>query len=120
MGADITVEAGYIHAKASRLKGCRLVLDKITVTGTENILMAATLADGITIIENAAKEPEVTDLAHFLNKMGAKIRGVGTDILTVEASKSSAFPACTTTSCRTGSKPALIWSPARSPAAMSV
>ncbi|WKJ90995.1 UDP-N-acetylglucosamine 1-carboxyvinyltransferase [Methylomonas montana] len=84
MGADITVEAGYIHAKATRLKGCRLVLDKITVTGTENILMAATLAEGITIIENAAKEPEVTDLAHFLNKMGAKITGVGTDILTVE------------------------------------
>ena len=84
MGADIQVEAGYIHAKAKRLQGCRLVLDKITVTGTENILMAATLAEGITIIENAAKEPEVTDLAHFLNKMGAKITGIGTDILTVE------------------------------------
>lgn len=84
MGADIKVESGYIHAKASRLKGCRLVLDKITVTGTENILMAATLADGVTIIENAAKEPEVSDLAHFLNKMGAKISGIGTDILTVE------------------------------------
>ncbi|MDT4290042.1 UDP-N-acetylglucosamine 1-carboxyvinyltransferase [Methylomonas sp. MO1] len=84
MGADITVEAGYIHAKVKRLKGCHLVLDKVTVTGTENILMAATLAEGITIIENAAKEPEVTDLAHFLNKMGAKITGVGTDILTVE------------------------------------
>ncbi len=84
MGADIQVEAGYIHAKVKRLKGCRLVLDKITVTGTENILMAATLAEGTTIIENAAKEPEVTDLAHFLNKMGAKITGIGTDILTVE------------------------------------
>ena len=84
MGADIQVESGYIHAKVKRLKGCRLVLDKITVTGTENILMAATLAEGITIIENAAKEPEVTDLAHFLNKMGAKISGIGTDILTVE------------------------------------
>ncbi len=84
MGADITVEAGYIHAKVKRLQGCHLVLDKVTVTGTENILMAATLAEGITIIENAAKEPEVTDLAHFLNKMGAKITGVGTDILTVE------------------------------------
>ena len=77
MGADIQVEAGYIHAKAKRLKGCRLVLDKITVTGTENILMAATLAEGTTIIENAAKEPEVTDLAYFLNKMGAKISGIG-------------------------------------------
>lgn len=92
MGADITVEAGYIHAKATRLKGCRLVLDKITVTGTENILMAATLADGITIIENAAKEPEVTDLAHFLNKMGAKISGVGTDILTVEGVEKLGVP----------------------------
>ena len=84
MGADIQVEAGYIHAKAKRLKGCRLVLDKITVTGTENILMAATLAEGTTIIENAAKEPEVSDLAYFLNEMGAKISGIGTDILTVE------------------------------------
>lgn len=83
LGADIQVEAGYIHAKCKRLKGCRLVLDKITVTGTENILMAATLAEGVTIIENAAKEPEVSDLAHFLNKMGAKITGIGTDILTV-------------------------------------
>lgn len=83
MGADIEVEAGYIHAKVKRLQGCHLVLDKVTVTGTENILMAATLAEGITIIENAAKEPEVTDLAHFLNKMGAKITGVGTDVLTV-------------------------------------
>jgi UDP-N-acetylglucosamine 1-carboxyvinyltransferase len=84
MGADIQVEAGYIHAKAKRLKGCHLVLDKITVTGTENILMAATLTEGVTIIENAAKEPEVSDLAHFLNKMGAKISGIGTDILTIE------------------------------------
>ncbi len=84
MGAEIIVEGGYIHAKADRLKGCRLVLDLITVTGTENILMAATLAEGITVIENAAKEPEVTDLAHFLNKLGAKITGIGTDVLTVE------------------------------------
>ena len=84
MGADIQVEAGFIHAKVKRLKGCHLVLDKITVTGTENILMAATLAEGITIIENAAKEPEVSDLAYFLNEMGAKISGIGTDILTVE------------------------------------
>ena len=84
MGADIQVESGYIHARAKRLQGCHLVLDKITVTGTENILMAATLAEGITIIENAAKEPEVSDLAHFLNAMGAKISGIGTDILVVE------------------------------------
>ena len=84
MGADIQVEAGYIHAKASRLQGCRLVLDKVTVTGTENLLMAAVLAEGTTIIENAAKEPEVSDLAHFLKAMGAKIRGIDTDILTIE------------------------------------
>lgn len=84
MGADITVENGFIHAKATRLKGCRLVLEQITVTGTENLLMAATLAEGTTIIENAAKEPEVTDLAHFLNKMGAKITGIGTDVLVIE------------------------------------
>jgi len=84
MGADIRVEAGYIHAQAKRLQGCHLVLDKITVTGTENILMAATLAEGVTIIENAAKEPEVSDLAYFLNKMGAKIKGIGSDILEVE------------------------------------
>ncbi len=84
MGADIQVESGFIHAKVKRLKGCHLVLDKITVTGTENILMAATLAEGTTIIENAAKEPEVSDLANFLNAMGAKISGIGTDILVVE------------------------------------
>ncbi|WP_333875867.1 UDP-N-acetylglucosamine 1-carboxyvinyltransferase [Methylobacter sp.] len=84
MGADITVENGFIHAKAARLKGCRLVLEQITVTGTENLLMAAVLAEGTTIIENAAKEPEVTDLAHFLNKMGAKITGIGTDVLVIE------------------------------------
>ena len=84
MGAEIQVESGFIHAKANRLQGCRLVLDKVTVTGTENLLMAAILAKGTTIIENAAKEPEVSDLAHFLNTMGAKISGIGTDILTIE------------------------------------
>ena len=84
MGADITVEGGVIHAKAARLKGCRLLLEQITVTGTENLLMAATLAEGTTIIENAAKEPEVTDLACFLNAMGAKISGIGTNVLVIE------------------------------------
>lgn len=84
MGADITVEGGFIHAKAKRLKGCRLVLEQVTVTGTENLLMAAVLAEGTTIIENAAREPEVIDLAHFLNKMGAKISGIGSDVLTIE------------------------------------
>ncbi|QSA98711.1 UDP-N-acetylglucosamine 1-carboxyvinyltransferase [Methylococcus sp. EFPC2] len=88
MGAEISVRNGYIYAKAKRLKGCRLVLDQITVTGTENLMMAASLAEGVTVIENAAREPEVVDLAHFLNAMGAKIRGAGTDILEIEGVKS--------------------------------
>ena len=84
MGAEISVRNGYIHASAQRLKGCRLVLDLVTVTGTENLMMAATLAEGTTIIENAAREPEVVDLANFLNMMGAKIHGAGTDIIEIE------------------------------------
>lgn len=84
MGADIVVEGGYIRATADRLKGAHLALDIITVTGTENLMMAATLADGITVIENAAREPEVTDLANCLNKMGAKITGAGTDRIEIE------------------------------------
>ena len=84
MGAELSVEGGYIQAKAKRLKGCRLVLDQVTVTGTENLMMAATLAEGITYIENAAREPEVSDLANFLNTLGAKISGIGTDILEIE------------------------------------
>ncbi len=84
MGAEIEVRNGYIHAKAKRLKGCRLVLDLVTVTGTENLMMAATLAEGTTIIENAAREPEVVDLARFLNMMGANIQGAGTDVLVIE------------------------------------
>lgn len=84
MGADIQVEGGYIHARADRLKGCRLVLDQVTVTGTENLMMAAVLAEGKTIIENAAREPEIADLANFLNKMGAKISGIDTDIIEIE------------------------------------
>jgi UDP-N-acetylglucosamine 1-carboxyvinyltransferase len=83
MGAEITIEAGYIHAKAKRLKGTRIVTDMITVTGTENLLMAAALAEGETILENAAREPEVTDLANLLVAMGAKIEGIGTDRLIV-------------------------------------
>jgi len=84
MGAEIDVSNGYIHAKASRLKGARLVLDIVTVTGTENLMMAAALADGTTIIENAAREPEVVDLADFINAMGGKISGAGTDTITIE------------------------------------
>ena len=85
MGAEIKVEDGYIRAKVNgRLKGAKLVLDKITVTGTENLMMAATLAKGTTVIKNAAQEPEVVDLANFLNVLGAKISGAGTDTLTIE------------------------------------
>ncbi|MBC7513249.1 MAG: UDP-N-acetylglucosamine 1-carboxyvinyltransferase [Herminiimonas sp.] len=84
MGADITIEAGYIHARAKKLKGTRVVTDMITVTGTENLLMAATLADGETVLENAAREPEVGDLAHLLVKMGARIDGIGTDRLVIQ------------------------------------
>jgi len=84
MGADITIEGGYIRARAGRLKGARLNLDTVTVTGTENLMMAATLADGETVIENAAREPEVVDLANFLIAMGAKIHGAGTDKITVQ------------------------------------
>ncbi len=84
MGADIRVEGGYIHARADRLKGARVVLDTVTVTGTENILMAATLAEGTTVIENAAQEPEVVDLAECLISMGAGISGHGSNTITVE------------------------------------
>jgi UDP-N-acetylglucosamine 1-carboxyvinyltransferase len=84
MGADIVVEGGYIHATASRLKGARVVMDGVTVTGTENILMAATLAEGETIIENAAQEPEVVDLAECLISMGAMISGHGTTRIVVQ------------------------------------
>ncbi len=84
MGADIVVENGYIRATAKRLKGAKVVMDMVTVTGTENLLMAATLAEGTTILENAAREPEVVDLAFFLNSMGAKITGAGTDTITIE------------------------------------
>ena len=84
MGADIKVENGYIKAKCKRLKGAKIVLDVVTVTGTENLMMAAALADGTTILENAAREPEVVDLANCLNAMGAKVSGAGTDTITIE------------------------------------
>lgn len=84
MGADITVENGYIKAKCKRLQGAKIVLDVVTVTGTENLMMAASLADGTTILENAAREPEVVDLANCLNAMGAKVSGAGTDTITIE------------------------------------
>lgn len=84
MGAEISIDHGYIKAKATRLKGAHIIMDMVTVTGTENLLMAAVLAEGKTILENSAREPEVTDLAHCLNKMGAKISGIGTDTLVIE------------------------------------
>lgn len=83
MGAEILIEAGYIHARAKKLRGTRIVTDMITVTGTENLMMAAALADGETILENAAREPEVTDLANLLVAMGAKIEGIGSDRLSI-------------------------------------
>ncbi|MFZ1386589.1 MAG: UDP-N-acetylglucosamine 1-carboxyvinyltransferase [Thiolinea sp.] len=88
MGAKVVVEEGYIRARADRLKGAHIVMEMVSVTGTENLLMAAVLAEGETIIENAAREPEVTDLANCLNLMGAKIRGIGTDKLIIEGVKS--------------------------------
>ncbi len=84
LGAEVTIEGGYIYAKAKKLKGTRIVTDMITVTGTENLLMAATLAEGETILENAAREPEVTDLANLLVAMGARIDGIGTDRLVIQ------------------------------------
>ena len=88
MGADIKVEQGYIIATADKLVGADITMEPVTVTGTENLLMAAVLAEGVTTLRNAAKEPEVSDLAHFLNKMGAKISGIDTDTLVIEGVKS--------------------------------
>jgi len=84
MGAEIKVEQGYVHAKATRLKGARICTDMVTVTGTENLMMAACLAEGETIIENAAREPEVVDLANCLVSMGARISGAGTDVIRIQ------------------------------------
>jgi UDP-N-acetylglucosamine 1-carboxyvinyltransferase len=83
MGAEVRVENGYIRARASRLQGAQIYLDIVTVTGTENLMMAASLAEGVTILENAAREPEVVDLAQCLNAMGARIQGAGTDTITI-------------------------------------
>jgi UDP-N-acetylglucosamine 1-carboxyvinyltransferase len=88
MGAEVHIENGYIKARAGRLKGARIVLETVTVTGTENLMMAATLADGRTILENAAREPEIVDLALFLNSMGARVSGHGTDTIIVDGVES--------------------------------
>ena len=87
MGADIHIEGGYIRARAGRLHGARLLLDTVTVTGTENLMMAATLAEGETVLENAAREPEVIDLANFLIAMGGRIQGAGTDKIVIQGVK---------------------------------
>jgi UDP-N-acetylglucosamine 1-carboxyvinyltransferase len=84
MGAEVTVEHGYVHARVTRLKGARLFTDMVTVTGTENLMMAACLADGETVIENAAREPEVVDLANCLVAMGARISGAGSDVIRIQ------------------------------------
>ncbi|HUL42149.1 MAG TPA: UDP-N-acetylglucosamine 1-carboxyvinyltransferase [Burkholderiales bacterium] len=84
MGAEIDIDHGYIQARAKRMRGARIFMDLVSVTGTENLMMAATLAHGTTVIENAAREPEVVDLANCLNAMGAHIRGAGSDMITVE------------------------------------
>ena len=84
MGAEVNVEHGYVHARSPRLKGARIFTDMVTVTGTENLMMAACLADGATVIENAAREPEVVDLAQCLAAMGARISGAGTDIIRIQ------------------------------------
>ena len=84
MGAEISVENGYIHARANRLRGAHFSMEVVTVTGTENLMMAAALADGRTVLENAAREPEVVDLAEFLNAMGARVQGAGTDSIVID------------------------------------
>lgn len=84
LGAEIHLEEGYVRATAKKLKGCNFLFEKVTVGGTENMMMAATLADGTTILENAAKEPEILDLANYLNKMGAKVSGAGTSVIRIE------------------------------------
>lgn len=84
LGAEISVESGYIKAKASRLKGATIYMDMVTVTGTENLMMAAALAEGQTVLENAAKEPEIVDLANCLNTLGAKIKGAGTETIVID------------------------------------
>jgi UDP-N-acetylglucosamine 1-carboxyvinyltransferase len=88
MGATIAIEHGYMHAAAERLRGARILMDLVTVTGTENLMMAAVLAEGTTLLENAAREPEVVDLANCLSAMGAKIEGAGTDVIRIDGVRS--------------------------------
>ncbi len=84
LGAEIVLQDGYVRARAKKLKGANILFETVTVGGTENLMMAATLAEGTTVLENAAKEPEIVDLAHYLNKMGAKVKGAGTSVVAIE------------------------------------
>jgi UDP-N-acetylglucosamine 1-carboxyvinyltransferase len=95
MGVDIDLEHGYVVAKAHRLKGASLTFDQVTVTGTENLMMAATLAEGVTVLENAAREPEVVQLAQYLCQMGAHIEGAGSSVITIEGVRELTPAACT-------------------------
>ena len=119
MGAEIVVEHGYIVARAERLKGARITTDMVTVTGTENLLMAATLAEGETILENAAQEPEVADLAEMLIAMGARIEGHGTSRIR-DRGRRRGCTASRTASSPTGSRPARSCARSRRPAATCV
>ena len=115
MGAEIEIESGYIHAPAPRgLKGARIIFPQVSVGATENLLMAACLAAGETELVNAAREPEISDLAECLMRMGARIEGIGTDRLPIEGSTSLTAPP--TAWCPTGSRPAPLPSPPPSPA----
>ena len=107
MGADVSMVHGYIRAKAKRLTGAQIYCDTPTVTGTENLMMAASLAQGTTVIENAAKEPEIADLANFLVKRGARIVGAGSDVITIEGVRE--LHGAITTSFQIASKPVRIW-----------
>jgi UDP-N-acetylglucosamine 1-carboxyvinyltransferase len=119
MGAKIDVEGGYIKAKAPEggLRGAHFFFDTVSVTGTENIMMAAALAKGRSVLQNAAREPEVVDLANFLNAMGAKVQGAGTDTITIDGVER--LPRPTTASCPTVSRPVPTWWPLPSPVAAS-
>ena len=117
LGAEISIEGGYIYAKCAKLKGASIRTEMITVTGTENLLMAATLADGETVLENAAQEPEVTDLANLLVAMGAKITGIGTGRLVIQGVLRCTAPS--TPSFPTASKRRPSCAPSRPPAATS-
>ena len=91
LGAKITIEHGYVDAKATRLRGAEIFFDRITVTGTENLIMAAILADGETVLHNVAREPEINDLADLLRAMGAKITGDGTSVIRIQGSRQTSW-----------------------------